>query len=298
MNNDLKQKVALITGTSSGIGQAVAQTMAAAGYTVYGTSRRANYETVQVGDTCYTMVPMTLEDEKSVASAVDYILEKNGRIDVLVNAAGSGIAGAIEETTAAEARSQFDVCFFGIITVLNAVLPAMREAKSGIVINIGSMASFFPIAFQGMYSAVKAALFMLSATLRMELKPFGIRVCTVEPGDTKTGFTEKRVFTQKSAQTAYRKPMERALYEMIRSELAAQGPQKCARMVLKAAQMKNPPVRMTVGLGNKILYVLSKLTSWRFKQSVLESIYLRKDPPSDAVWTYEKQFKESINGRD
>lgn len=282
-----------MTGASSGIGQAVAQTMAKNGYNVYGTSRRANYETVENDGAPYVMVPMTLEDDASIADAVKYVLGQQGQIDVLVNAAGSGIAGAIEETTADEAQSQFNVCFFGVINVLNHVLPAMREQQSGMVINIGSMAACFPIAFQAMYSAVKSALFMLTLTLRMEVKPFGIKCCTVEPGDTKTGFTEKRAFSKKSAQTAYRQPMERALYEMIRSEYSAPGPEKCAELILKVTQMKNPPARVSVGFGYKALYVLSRLTSWRFKERILRAIYLRKDPPADAVWTYEKQFKEN-----
>ena len=292
MKNENK-RIAFVTGASSGIGRAVAQTMAKNGYIVYGTSRRASYETVGEGGASFVMVPMTLEDDQSIADAVKYVVEKQGRIDVLVNAAGSGIAGAIEETTADEARKQFDVCFFGVINVLNHVLPVMRQQKSGMVINTGSMAACFPIAFQAMYSAVKSALFMLTLTLRMEVKPFGIKCCTVEPGDTKTGFTEKREFTKKSSQTAYRQPMERALYEMIRSELSSPGPEKCAQLVLKIAQMKNPPARVSVGAGYKALYAFSRLTSWRFKERILNIIYLRKDPPADAVWTYEKQFKEN-----
>jgi|AGTN01.1.fsa_nt_gi Short-chain dehydrogenases of various substrate specificities len=283
-----KQQIALVTGASSGIGKAAAEEFAKNGYTVYGTSRRANHEAVGG----ITMLPMTLEDEASVEAAVHYVTERHGRIDVLVNAAGSGIAGAVEETTADEAKAQFEVCFFGVIRVLNHVLPVMRAAGGGAVINIGSMAACFPIAFQGMYSAAKSALFMLSATLRMEVKPFGIRVCAIEPGDTKTGFTGKRVFTKQSRSSAYAKPMERALYEMIRSELAAPGPEKCAKLVLKAARMKNPPARISVGMSYKALYVFSKLTSWRFKQRILNMIYLSNDPPSGAVWTLGKQFGE------
>lgn len=290
--NSINKKVALITGASSGIGKAVAEAMAQDGYTVFGTSRRASGEMVSVGGAQYTMLPMTLEDEASIADAVQTVIDKSGKIDVLVNAAGSGIAGAVEETTAAEARAQFDVCFFGVISVLNHVLPHMRAAKSGTVINIGSMAACFPIPFQSMYSAVKSALFMLTATLRMELAPFGIKACAIEPGDTKTGFTEKRIFTKKTAATAYRQPLERALYEMIRSELAANGPEKCAKMVLRAAKQKNPPARVSVGLDNKVFYALSKITSWRFKHAILGLMYLKKDPPKDAVWTYDKQFKE------
>ena len=283
----MDKKVVLVTGASSGIGQETAKLMASEGYVVYGTCRRANYER-----TSYTMIPMTLEDEGSVSAAVKHVVDAHGRIDVLVNAAGSGIAGAVEETSAAEAKAQFEVCLFGAMSVQSAVLPHMRAAGRGMIINIGSMASCFPVPFQGMYSAVKAALFMMSATLAMELRPFGIKVCVVEPGDTKTGFTDKRVFTKRTAKTAYNPSFERALYEMIRSELAAYGPQKCAKMVSKTAKQKNPPIRKSVGLGYKTLYMSSKLLPWRAKMAVIKMIYLIKDPPKDAVWSFDKQFKK------
>ncbi len=286
------EKIALVTGASSGIGRAAAQILASSGYVVYGTSRGAKGETVADGGASYTLLPLTLEDEKSVEAAVNTIVLNHGRMDVLVNAAGSGIAGAIEETTAAEARAQFDVCFFGIITVLSYVLPIMRAQSSGIIINIGSMASSFPIPFQGMYSSVKAALLMLTATLRLELEPFGIRVCAVEPGDTRTGFTEKRLFTKKTAQTSYKKPLERALYEMIRSELSAYGPERCAKTILKTVQKKNPPVRVSVGVDYKLFYLLAKIMPLRVKLYVLRKMYLSKDPPENAVWTFGKQFEE------
>ena len=285
-------KVVLVTGASSGIGQAVAQLMAKEGFAVYGTSRRAEYQQIGADDEAYTMLPMTLEDEASIEAAVQYIKERHGRIDVLVNAAGSGIAGAVEETTAAEARTQFDVCFFGIVSVLSSVLPIMREQGSGTVINIGSMASVFPIPFQAMYSAVKSALLVMTQALRLELEPFGVRACVVEPGDTRTGFTDKRVFTKKSAATAYKQPLERALYEMIRSEMAAEGPERCAKAVLKAARMKKPPARVSVGFDYKLFYVISRLVPLSLKECAVRMMYLKNDPPKDAVWTYDKQFKE------
>lgn len=286
------EKVALVTGASSGIGRAAAQTLANHGYIVYGTSRSAKGEKVSEDGASYTLLPLTLEDEKTVEAAVNKIAKAHGRLDVLVNAAGSGIAGAIEETTAAEAREQFDVCFFGVVTVLSHVLPLMRAQRSGTIINIGSMASCFPIPFQGMYSSVKAALLMLTATLRLELKPFGIKVCAVEPGDTRTSFTERRVFTKKTAHTVYREPLERALYEMIRSELSAYGPERCAKTILKIAQKKNPPVRVSVGLDYKLLYLLAKIMPLRIKEFVLRKMYLSKSPPENAVWTFGKQFEE------
>lgn len=283
----MDNKIAFVTGASSGIGQETAMLMAAEGYVVYGTSRHANYE-----QSTYTMLPMTLEDEESIKAAVKFIIDNHGHIDVLVNAAGSGIAGAVEETSADEARAQFDVCLFGAMSVQSAVLPHMRKQGSGMIINIGSMASCFPVPFQGLYSAAKSALFMMTATLSLELKPFGIKACVIEPGDTKTGFTDKRIYTQKTSSTAYKKPFESALYEMIRSEKLAYGPKKCAYTVLKAANKKNPPLRKSVGFGYKMLYVLSKMTSWRMKLAMIKMIYLKKGPPKDAVWTFDKQFKK------
>ncbi len=288
----MDNKVVLVTGASSGIGQEIAKRLASEGHVVYGTGRRANIE-----KSTYTMIPMTLEDEKSIRAAVKHVIDAHGTIDVLVNAAGSGIAGAVEETSEAEARAQFDVCLFGAMGVQSAVLPYMRAQGSGIIINIGSMASCFPVPFQGMYSAVKAALFMMSATLAMELKPFGIKVCVVEPGDTKTGFTDKRIYTKATAKTVYNPYFERALYEMIRSELSAYGPQKCAAMVSKTVKQKNPPIRKSVGSGYKMLYVFSKALTWRLKMAVIKMIYLVKDPPKDAVWSFDKQFKTSTKKR-
>ena len=280
----MKNKVALVTGASSGIGREIAFALSEQGYTVFGTSRSAKYE-----KTFCTMIPMTLGEPASIKAAVDYVISEQGGIDVLVNAAGSGIAGAVEETSSEEVKWQFDA-LFGTYCVQSAVLPYMREQHSGVIINIGSMAACFPIPFQGAYSAVKSALFMMSATLAMETRPFGIKVCCIEPGDTKTGFTGSRKYTQTTKDTKYNPYFERALYEMIRSEMAAYGPQKCAKLVLKTINQKNPPIRKSVGGGYKTLYAMSKVLPWRIKMLILKMMYLQKDPPEDAVWTFEKQF--------
>lgn len=288
---NIGEKITLITGASSGIGRAIAQLLAKEGYIVYGTSRRANYETVDLGGSSYMMLPMTLEDEQSVKQAVEYVYEKHGRLDLLVNAAGSGIAGAIEETSAEEAMRQFDVCFFGVVRVLNHVLPRMREAGHGMIINIGSLSACFPVPFQAMYSACKTALFSLTTSLRMELKPFGVTACAIEPGNTISGFIQSRTYTEKTRNTAYRPYFERSMC-VVNSEYAAYPPETCAKAVLKAARMKNPPVRVSPGLGYKLLYGLSKFVTWRLKERAIRSVYLKKDPSPDAEWTFDKQFRE------
>jgi short-subunit dehydrogenase len=284
-------KVALVTGASSGIGKATAETMAQHGYIVYGTSRRANYETVCLGGVSYVMLPMALEDETAIKNAVDYVIGKHGRIDVLVNNAGIGTAGAIEETAADEAFLQFNVSFLGLIRVLNHALPHMREAGHGTVINIGSMSAVLPVPFQGIYSAAKAATFSLTAALRMELRPFGVKVCVIEPGNTITQIVRNRYYSRRTACTEYGLPIKRSLC-MINSDTASYGPDKCAKAVIKAARMNNPPLRLSVGFLYKLLYALSKTVPWRLKQRVIETVYLRRDPPKDAEWTFDKQFKE------
>ncbi len=290
MKNEVS-KVTLVTGASSGIGRAAAILMAKNGYTVYGTSRSANYELVDVEGVNVTMIPMTVEDDESVKTAVDYVIKQSGRIDIVVNAAGRGTAGAIEETTAEEAKEQFDVCFFGIVRVLNYVLPVMRAQRSGMIINIGSLSACLPVPFQAMYSACKAALFSMTTLLRIELKPFGIRACTIEPGNTISGFIQSRRYTKKTCYTAYRQPLERALC-VINSERAAYSPDTCAKAVLRVARMKNPPARVTPGLLYKLVYCLSRLASWRIKESAIRSVYLKNDPDAHAMWTFDKQFKE------
>lgn len=285
------KRITLVTGASSGIGMAVARLMAENGYTVYGTSRRANYENADFNGASYTMIPLTLEDEGSVKKAIDYVIEKQGRIDIVVNAAGRGIAGAIEETTAEEAAEQFDICLFGVVRVLNHVLPNMRAQKSGMIINIGSLSACLPVPFQAMYSACKAALFSMTTLLRLELAPFGVKACTVEPGNTISGFIESRKYAGKTCNTAYRKHLERSLC-VINSETAAYSPETVAKAVLKVARMKNPPVRVTPGLAYKILYGLSKFAPWKIKEKALRAVYLKKDPQPGAMWTFDKQFKE------
>lgn len=283
------KRIVLVTGASSGIGKAAALELAKQGYFVYGTSRQGKYQTVGADGVSFVLLPMTLEDEETVRDAVQYILERHGRIDVLVNAAGSGIAGAIEETSAEEARGQFDVCFFGIVSVLNHVLPAMRAANRGLVINIGSVAAFFPLPFQALYSASKAALYSLTCALRMELKPFGIQVCQIEPGDVKTNFTQQRVITDKAQNTAYTVPFRRAYYEMERSEMAGYAPERCAETVLKAVRMRKPPARLCVDVEYKLLSLLAGILPWSVAEKIIMSMYLKKDPPDG--WRMEQVKK-------
>src|SRR5437868_7748992 len=195
--------VALITGASSGIGAACAAFLVQQGHRVYGGSRSA------VSTAGVEPITLDVSDDASVASAMETILAKDGRLDILVNNAGFGIAGAIEDTSIDEARAQFDVNFFGVLRMCRAVLPRMRQQKGGYIVNIGSIGGLIAIPFQGFYSASTFALEGFSEALRLEVRPFGIHVVLIEPGDHRTSFTQNRRSTaQPAAGSAYRDRFE------------------------------------------------------------------------------------------
>ena len=179
-------KVAVVTGGTSGIGRATALSLKDAGYTVYELSRRAE------GVEGLHHIAADVTDQQAVNDAAAQIMAAEGRIDVLVNNAGFGISGAIEFTETAEAKALFDVNFFGMVNMNRAVVPLMRAAGRGRIVNLSSVAAPVPIPFQAYYSATKAAVNAYTMALANELRPFGVTVCAVMPGDIHTGFTAAR----------------------------------------------------------------------------------------------------------
>lgn len=179
-------RIAIVTGGSNGIGKATAKALSLKGYKVYEFSRRGT----DYDDIAHVTADVT--DEKAVAAAVGEVLSREGRIDLLVNNAGFGISGATEFTSTEDAKRLFDADFFGTFNVIRAVVPAMRKQGGGRIINLSSVASLLSIPYQVFYSAAKASVNTLTLGLANELKPFGISVCAVMPGDVKTGFTAAR----------------------------------------------------------------------------------------------------------
>ena len=177
------QKVVLVTGASSGIGEATARTLAEAGYRVFGGVR--NPERVQSAPGV-ELVRMDVTDDGSVRAAVAEVIAKAGRIDILVNNAGISLAGPVEATADAEAHAVFDTNVFGVLRTVRAVLPGMRGNRAGLIVNLSSVLGFLPAPFMGLYSASKHALEGLSETLDHEVRGFGIRVVLVEPSFTRT----------------------------------------------------------------------------------------------------------------
>jgi short-subunit dehydrogenase len=193
------------------------------------------------------MIPMDVTDEDSVRQGVAMVLDKAGQIDVLVNNAGFGFVGAVEETSIDEAEELFDTNFFGMLRVCHAVLPHFREQRAGTIVNISSLAGLIAQPFVAMYCATKFATEGVSEALRIEVRPFGVHVVLVEPGDTRTGFTANRLRTKASqAASPYADNMERTLSVIEHDEEAGSSPEAVARLLEHILRGRSPRLRYPV----------------------------------------------------
>jgi short-subunit dehydrogenase len=245
MGSYKENRTVLVTGASSGMGKAFAELLAVNGYRVFGTSRRANFSEING----VTMVPMDVNECESVRAAVDYVHREAGAIDVLVNNAGYGVSGAVEDTTVEEAKVLFETNFFGVHRVCSAVIPTMREQGQGHIVNIGSIGGVVSIPFQAFYSASKSALASLSDGMSMELKPYGIRVTRIEPGDYKTGFTANREMVGRSdGGSVYKDHCDSAVAVMEYDEQNGADPEKLAIRLLVILRMSNPKLVYREGM--------------------------------------------------
>jgi NAD(P)-dependent dehydrogenase (short-subunit alcohol dehydrogenase family) len=239
--------VVLITGASSGLGRACADYLAGRGHRVYGTSRRAAaVPEPQPGG--WQLLAMDVTSEVSVAQALRTVLEREGRIDVVCNNAGDGVAGAVEDTSLEEAQRQLDTNFFGVLRVCRAVLPAMRARGAGLIVNVSSLGGLVALPFQGLYSASKFAVEGMSEALRMEVKPHGVRVVLLEPGDFRTGFTaQRRMAAAAGDSSVYAARFGKALAAMERDERGGCEPLLAARLLERIIQARAPKARYQVG---------------------------------------------------
>jgi NAD(P)-dependent dehydrogenase (short-subunit alcohol dehydrogenase family) len=242
-------RVALITGASSGIGRACATHLAARGIRVCGTSRAPSSG---------TMLQMDVTDDQSVQRAVDAILEREGHLDIVVNNAGIAIAGPLEHTSFEEAQRQLDVNLFGAFRVCRAVLPVMRHQGAGYIVNIGSIGGLIAIPYQPLYSASKFALEGMTESLRLEARPFGIRVVIIEPGDTRTEITQNRRLAEAATVQQVYGSLAVALKRTADDEQHGPGPEGVARLLWRIVNTPNPRLRYTVGPPNQRAAVFMK----------------------------------------
>lgn len=238
----------LITGASSGFGEATAKLLAARGMRVFGTSRRAPASGKQVADN-FVIVQLDVRDPESVGRCVATVMEAGGRIDVLVNNAGYALAGAVEETSIEEAQAQFDTNFFGAMRMIQAVLPIMRAQGQGRIINITSLAGMIGVPFHTFYSASKFALEGLSEGLRHEAIGFGVHVTAIKPGDFKTEGTSSRVQAAQRL-AAYANDRDRAVQIMAKAEQAGPDPERLAKLVARIINKRKPKARYRIGMDS------------------------------------------------
>ena len=246
-------KTAIVTGASSGIGRASAEALARAGFTVFGTSRRANAN----GPNRVSMLMCDVTDETSVASLVSAVLSNTGRVDVLVNNAGVGLLGGAEESTVAQVQALFDVNLFGVIRMTNAVLPSMRRRSEGRIINIGSVLGLIPAPYSAHYSAAKHALEGYSESLDHEVRVFNIRVSVIEPAFVRTVFDQNGIEPDSVLEEYDR--ARAGVDALLRDVMPkADRPELVADVVVKAATDPRPRRRYTAGKSARQVSMLRR----------------------------------------
>lgn len=261
-------KVAVVTGGTSGIGKQTALALLHGGYTVYELSRR------EAGVEGLNHIVADITKEDTVKAAIDQVMAAEGHIDVLVNNAGFGISGAIEFTTTEAAKRLFDANFFGMVNLNRHVIPVMREAGKGRIVNLSSVAAPVPIPFQAYYSATKAAVNAYTMALANELRPYGVTVCAVQPGDIKTGFTaarEKVII----GDDIYGGRIERSVHRMEHDEQTGMDPAVAGKFIAHVAMKQAVKPLYTIGGSYKLFVILSRILPCRFLNWMIGLLYAK-----------------------
>jgi short-subunit dehydrogenase len=237
------QNIVLITGASSGIGKSIGEYLAKFNYKVYGTSRHPKHQ--ELNGIHFLQLDVT--QTESVEGAIRTLIEKEGQIDFLINNAGVGITGPLEEIPELEQKKVFDTNYFGPLRVINAVLPYMRSKKSGYILNITSIAGHMGLPFRGLYSASKGALELTTEAYRMELKAFGIKVTNIAPGDFATNIAAGRYHAPIRDNSPYKQVYEKSLKLMDEHVDHGKDPNLMAKSVHAIMQKSNPKIHYKVG---------------------------------------------------
>ena len=261
-------KVCVITGGTSGIGKCTAQAMLEKGYTVYELSRRTQ------GIEGLHHIVADVTDEQTLTAAINEILQREDHIDVVINNAGFGISGAVEFTKTEDAQHQLDVNFFGMVRMNRQVLPIMRKQGYGRIVNLSSVAGAIAIPFQTYYSASKAAINSYTMALANEVKPFGIQVCCVQPGDIRTGFTAAREKNQ-LGDDIYGGRIARSVAGMERDEQTGMAPEKAGAFIAHVATRKGSKPVNTIGLQYQFFCFLAKVLPAKALNYLVGLIYAK-----------------------
>ncbi|WP_309641432.1 SDR family oxidoreductase [Flavobacterium sp.] len=263
-------KVVLITGASSGIGKAIGEFLHEKGFVVYGTSRNPD----RITNSVFPLIALDVRDANSIQSAVSKVMATSGRLDILINNAGVGITGPLEEIPTAEIKANFETNFFGPIEVIKAVLPPMRNQQSGLIINITSIAGYMGLPYRSIYSASKGALSIITEALRMEVKSFGIQITDVAPGDFATNIAAGRYHAPIIEGSAYEIPYGSTLNMMDEHVDSGSNPEEMAQAIYEIIKNPNPNVHYKVGLFmQKFSIVLKRLLPDKVYEKLLMNHY-------------------------
>lgn len=266
----MNKKIVLITGGSSGIGKSIGEFLTDKGFKVYGTSRNPE----NVTGSKFPLVAMDVRNTETIVSAVNQILEKEGSIDIVINNAGVGITGPLEETPASEIKNNFETNLFGPIEVMKVVLPQMRKQKSGLIINVTSIAGYMGLPFRSVYSASKGALELITEGLRMEVKAFGIEITNLAPGDFATNIAAGRYHAPLIKGSAYETTYGNTLTMMNEHVNAGNNPIEVAQAVYEIIQTPKPNIHYKVGaFMQKFSIVLKRLLSDKMYEKLLMNHY-------------------------
>jgi len=276
-NSPATAKVAIVTGASSGIGHATALRLHKAGYTVYAGARRLE-KMKDLADLGIHAIELDVTDDASMVAIIDQVIAETGHIDVLVNNAGYGAFGALEDVPTDEGRRQFGVNVFGLARLTQLVLPHMRAQKSGRIINMSSMGGRICEPLGSWYHATKFAVEGMSDALRLEVAPFGIHVVLIEPGgmNTEWGGIAADSLLAASAHTAYAAQatgVARMLRSVDEKPKPSSSPDRIAKAVVRAAHTRRPKTRYLLGPGAKPLVTLHRFLPDRAFDRILKRVF-------------------------
>ncbi len=263
-------KVVLITGASSGIGRSIATYLHSKNYKVYGTSRNPE----KITDVSFEMVALDVLETRTIETAITKVIEKEGKIDVLINNAGRGIMGAMEDTPIEEMKAGFNTNFFGPIEVMKKILPVMRKEKKGLIINVTSIAGYSGLPFRSIYSSSKGALEILTESVSMEVKKFGVNVVSVAPGSFATNIASGRYYTPVLENSAYKEAYTKNLE--VSNEYVNKGlkPIVMAKHIHKIIEAKKPKMHYKIGaFMEKFSVVLKRILSDRVYEKLIMNHY-------------------------
>jgi len=262
-------KTVLITGISSGFGKAIAEQLSASGYNVYGFSRKQKEDLTGK----IKVLQADVTDVSSIKKGIDTLIAQEGKLDILINNAGMGISGSIEDSSKEAIRLQMETNFMGYVNMIQAVLPAMRNQKSGTIVNISSIGGLMGLPYQGFYAASKFAVEGLSESLRMELKPFKIKIVVIQPGDFLTSFTANRQ-PEKSSTGAYQEQFDKTLAMIEKDEKGGLKPEYLAKKLAKILEKKNPCHSYIIAtLEQKMAVVLKRILPGSWFSAILSDHY-------------------------